>query len=121
LWYCAHAIFHYRYEGQTSITVHENVYLIEAPSPDEALLEAKRLASEYEQVGEDSFLEIEGVRAEYRFSGIRKLIAIQPDGDSAAGNVCSGSEVTYSVFEVDSLQDVESLASGDSTVVVYRE
>lgn len=119
--HCAHAIFHYRYDGQTSVTVHENVYLIDAASPDDALLEATRIASEYEQVGDDSSLEIDGVKADYRFSGIRKLIAVQSDGDTETGKVRSGVEVTYSVFEVDSLREVEALASGESTRVDYRE
>lgn len=30
MWYCAHAIFYFKYERQESFLLHENVYLIEA-------------------------------------------------------------------------------------------
>lgn len=121
MWYCTHAIFHYRYEGQTSIPVHENVYLIDAIDPDEALLSAQKIALEREMVGAESTLEANGVRAEYRFSGIRKLIAVESDENTAAGKICSGVEVTYSVMEVGSLREVDAIAAGDRTTVVYIE
>ncbi|MGH8038244.1 MAG: DUF4288 domain-containing protein [Stenotrophomonas sp.] len=121
MWYCAHAIFRYQYEGQTSITVHENVYLIDASDPDEALLSAEKIALEHEMVGAESALKVNGVRAEYRFSGIRKLIAVESDESTAAGRICSGVEVTYSVMEVGSLREVEVLAAGGSATVVYVE
>jgi hypothetical protein len=121
MWYCAHAIFHYSYVGQSSYVVHENVYLVSADDEDETMLRALKLAAEYEQVGENSHLEIEGRKAEYRFAGIRKLISVDSDlEDSSELRELTG-EVTYSVFEVANLSDVVALAAGVAVSVNYRE
>ncbi|MFV1849028.1 DUF4288 domain-containing protein [Stenotrophomonas maltophilia] len=122
MWYCAHAVFFYQYDGQDSFLVHENVYLISAEDEEAAMFEAKSIAVEYQQVGEDSSLEYNGKRAEYKFSGIRKLISVQVDSDVADSSaICSGVELTYSVMEVESILDVERIANGESVLVSYLE
>ena len=120
MWYCAHAIFYYECEGQDSILVHENVYLLSADSEEQALDHAKALASEYEDLsgrlmGED------GRPSLYRFAGIRKLISVAADDDVAEGGLPSGVEVTYSVMAVDTLDQVQRLARGDAIEVRYQE
>lgn len=122
MWYCAHAIFYYQYEGQDSFVVHENVYLIGAEDEERAMFKAKSIAIEYQQIGEDSSLEYDGKRAEYKFSGIRKLISVQVDSDVADSSaICSGVELTYSVMEVGSILDVERITHGESVLVNYIE
>ncbi|WMJ70563.1 DUF4288 domain-containing protein [Stenotrophomonas sp. 24(2023)] len=121
MWYCAHAIFYYRYDGQDSYPVHENVYLISAPAEEQAMRAAAAIAAEYEQLGGDSQLEIDGRKAEYVFAGVRKLISIESGVEDFGVDAASGVEVTYSAFDVESLADVLSLASGDPVAVVYRE
>jgi hypothetical protein len=120
MWYCAHAIFYYECEGQDSILVHENVYLLSADSEEQALDNAKALASEHEDLsgrlmGED------GRPSLYRFAGIRKLISVETDEDTAEGRLHSGVEVTYSVMAVDTLDQVQRLAGGDALDVLYQE
>ena len=119
--YCAHAIFYYLYEGQASFPVHENLYLINAPDPATAMQKSASLAREYEQRGDDSRLEISGVRAEYCFAGVRKLIEVAQDDAAPLMLPGSGIEVTYSVFEVEQLADVMRLAEGGRVQVVYQE
>ncbi|EPG2417115.1 TPA: DUF4288 domain-containing protein [Stenotrophomonas maltophilia] len=122
MWYCAHAVFFYQYEGQDSFVVHENVYLIGAEDEEKAMFKAKSIALEYEQIGVDSYLECDGKRAEYKFSGIRKLISVQVDSDVADSSaICSGVELTYSVMEVGSILDVERIARGELVAVNYIE
>ncbi|MEX7642922.1 DUF4288 domain-containing protein [Stenotrophomonas maltophilia] len=122
MWYCAHAVFFYQYEGQDSFVVHENVYLIGAEDEEKAMFKAKSIALEYEQIGVDSYLEFDGKRAEYKFSGIRKLISVQVDSDVADSSaICSGVELTYSVMEVGSILDVERIARGELVAVNYIE
>ncbi len=121
MWYSAHAIFYYTHEGQESFLVHENVYLIEANDEDQAMLKAKDVASEHEDLGEDGHLEVNGCKAQYRFAGIRKLIEVELDSETGQGRLHSGVEATYSILEVDSLVDVEHLAAGEMTSVLYRE
>jgi len=121
MWYCAHAVFYYSYAGQSSYLVHENVYLISTDNEDGAVRGALELAAEYEQIGEGSRLEIEGQKAEYRFAGIRKLISVDSDLERSPELRGLTGEVTYSVFEVGSLSDVEALAAGRVVSVIYRE
>ncbi|MDT3466983.1 DUF4288 domain-containing protein [Stenotrophomonas maltophilia] len=122
MWYCAHAVFFYQYDGQDSFLVHENVYLISAEDEEVAMFKAKSIAVEYQQVGGDSSLEYNGKRAEYKFSGIRKLISVQVDsGVADSSAICSGVELTYSVMEVESILDVERIANGESVLVSYLE
>jgi hypothetical protein len=121
MWYCAHAIFYLKTESQGSVLVHENVYLVRSDDPESALADAIRIARGNEDLNDDGHLELNGAKAQYRFAGIRKLIEVETSPETAAGKLPSGSEVTYSVFEVDSLAEVELLASGEMTDVLYRE
>jgi len=79
MWYCAHAIFYFKYEGQQSCRLHENVYLIQSRTAESAWQRAESLAWEQEVVGEDGHLEVDGNKATYHFAGIRKLIEAQVD------------------------------------------
>ncbi|WP_229655276.1 DUF4288 domain-containing protein [Stenotrophomonas maltophilia] len=102
--------------------MHENVYLIGAEDEEKAMFKAKSIALEYEQIGADSYLECDGKRAEYKFSGIRKLIYVQVDSDVADSSaICSGVELTYSVMEVGSILDVGRIARGELVAVNYIE
>lgn len=121
MWYCAHAIFYYKYEGQTSFVLHENVYLIQAENDEQAMLDASVLALQCEDLSEDGHLEVDGNKASYRFAGIRKLIEVQLDRGKENEKLDSGVELTYSVMIADSLSEVERIAGGDEVGVVYRE
>jgi hypothetical protein len=121
MWYCAHAIFYWKYEGQESYLLHENIYLIDAVDDDLAWSEAERIAKENEDLNTDGRLELNGNKVQYLFAGIRKVIEVETDSETAQGRLFSGVEATYSVMEVDSLAEVESLVSGDATTVLYRE
>lgn len=121
MWYCAHAIFYFSHEGQETFLVHENVYLIDAVDEGQALLRAREIAAEHEDLSEGGHLEVNGRKAQYHFAGIRKLIEVELDPQTGQGKLHSGVEATYSVLEVDSLSEVERLASGEMTPVLYRE
>lgn len=121
MWYSAHAIFYYKHEEQESFLVHENVYILEAPDERQALAAAEKLACENVDLNEDGHLEVNGVPAQYLFAGIRKLIEVETNPQTAKGELPSGTEVTYSVLEVDSLSEVEMLVDGASISVLYRE
>ncbi|VEF33985.1 Uncharacterised protein [Stenotrophomonas maltophilia] len=120
MWDCAHAILYYESQGQDSLLVHENVYLISADNDERALENANALARGYEDpsgrlMGED------GRAPLYRCAGIRKLISVETDEDPAEGRLHSGVEVTYSVMAVDTLDQVRRLARGDGVEVLYQE
>lgn len=46
MWYCAHAIFYFKHEGQQSYRLHENVYLIQSDTAESAWQRAESLARE---------------------------------------------------------------------------
>ena len=121
MWYFAHAIFYYKYEGQDSYLLHENVYLIYSDDADSVLAEAEKIAKENEEMNLDGDLELNGNKVQYLFAGIRKVIQVERDSETAKGRLFSGVEVTYSVMEVDNFSEVESLASGEFTNILYRE
>lgn len=121
MWYCAHGIFYFECDLQDSFLIHENVYLVNAVSDDEALAMAEEIASKDEDLSEDGHLELNGKKARYRFAGIRKLIEVETDAETAEGRLHSGIEVTYSVLEVDTLAEVRQLAKGEMTNALYRE
>ena len=123
MWYAAHAIFYFELINakQESYLVHENIYLISADTYDAAEEEAKRIAQGNEDLNVDGHLEVNGEKAGYRLAGIRKVIEAQtvpyPDDELSA----NGREITYSVMEVDTLDEVKALANGEMVNVLYRE
>ena len=119
-WFCAHAILYARFKvgAQSSFPVWENVYLVEASTPDSALVSAEARARSDEGDSEGSFT-WEGRPAEWVFVGIRKLISVSPRTSGAV--LSSGDELTYSQFEVASLEAVNDLARGSPVQLRYEE
>ena len=117
-WYCAHVIMSVRFKdgNQDTYPVWENVVLIEAPSEKEAWEKAEQRAQRYEGDSEGSFT-WGGRPATWVFAGIRKLIMTDYLGAPPA----SGTEVTYSEFELATAEDLRKLIDGDSVDVTYVE
>jgi hypothetical protein len=121
--YCAHAIFYFKLLGQDqdSFLVHENVYLIEAEDDEQAAKAAAEIGKNNEDASEDGHLEINEQKAAYLFAGIRKVIEVEPSPVPASAAGLIGLELSYSEFEVDTLDQVFALARGDMVEVLYRE
>lgn len=123
-WFCAHAIFYFELkdEPQDSYLVWENVYLVEAPTDEQALSEAERYARAEEEASSDT-LTLNEKPCRYRFAGVRKLITVSHIGEADEPDdlPTSGAEVTYSEFEVDTFDEVTRLAQGEFVDVLYRE
>jgi hypothetical protein len=123
MWFCAHAIFYFKLTDseQESFLVHENVYLVYANDDSSARTIAKKIAKEHEDTSEDGHLELNGKKVACLFAGVRKLIEVETHPGSDQVNELSGLEVTYSVYEVDTLDEVFKLARGEMVNVLYRE
>lgn len=121
--FCAHAIFYFRLldQKQETFLVHENVYLIDAEGSSQAAESAVKVARENRDLNEDGHLELNDRKAAYLFAGIGKGIEVElsPSPTSVSGLV--GRELTYSEFEVDSLDQVFALARGNMVEVLYRD
>jgi hypothetical protein len=121
MWYSAHAIFYFKCEHRDSILVHENVYLVRSSDEEDALAQAISIARQNEDLNEDGHLELNSKPAQYLFAGIRKVVAVELNPDTAKDEIASGLEVTYSELEVDTIEDVTRLADGEFVDVLYRE
>jgi len=121
--YCAHAIFYFKLldQDQDSFLVHENVYLIEAENDDKAAKAAAEIGKNNEDASEDGHLELNEQKASYLFAGIRKIVEVEtsPAPGGAVGLI--GLELSYSEFEVDTLDQVRALAQGEMVEILYRE
>jgi len=123
--YFAHAIFYFKllFRKNDTFLVHENVYIIDAKDLDEANESAIKLAKTHEEMNDEGYLEINEEKCAYIFVGIRKITKAQKFFlHVGALHDISGEEMTYSVFEVDSLEKLEMLAAGKTVdEVLYRE
>lgn len=117
-WYAAHTIMYMKLkEGtQAEYTVYENVILLEAESDDEA--EEKAIRRGHDEEGDsDNTLRYGDRPATMVFAGVRKVVACV-DPESRPGD---GTEITYSVFEVRTPQELSDLASGNEVHLSYKE
>ncbi|WP_280191953.1 hypothetical protein [Delftia sp. PS-11] len=122
MWYCAHAIFYFELinENQESYLIHENIYLINS---EEGEIEnfARKIAIENQDLNEDGSIELNDKKVRYIFAGIRKIIETEtlPLGNEISAP--NGIELSYSIYEVESIEDVKKLASGEMVNILYRE
>ncbi len=122
-WYTANILIALKAEGrkQTKYPVYENVVLIEAASVEDAYRKAEKIGREEEAI--DDALTLYSAPAKRIFAGIRKVITVQnpfpnhPTDDRP----CDGTEITYSLLELDSEEAIAKLAKGEATPVVYAE
>lgn len=119
-WYAAHAVHYFRLKSgeQDSYPVWENVYLISAETPEQALAEAETLAND-DTGDSDGTLTLDDKPAEMIFAGIRKLITVSHGG--VMGELTSGDEITYSEFVAPDLETVKKLAAGECVQITYEE
>jgi hypothetical protein len=89
-------------ESQDPFLVHENIYVINEGSGDGSL-------------------ELNEKKASYIFAGIRKIIEAERTPLPEEAPLTNGQELTYSVLEVDTLDEVLALARGEMVDVLYRE
>lgn len=122
MWYAAHVIMAFRYrEGkQGAIPVWENVFLVQASSPSEAQEVATAIGRE-EAGHDDPSTTWDGIPVRLTFAGVRKVVECSPPPDPAAGELGTGTEVTYTEFLVDSETALEQLVAGEAVTVTLQD
>jgi hypothetical protein len=117
-WYAAHAIMVTKFKdgNQNKFPIWENIILVIADSPDEAREKATMRARDDEGDSLGTY-RYEGREAVWVFEGIRKLIECQ----DAENQPHDGTELTYSVFEVDSEELLRKLVQGKPARILYEE
>src|ERR1700733_3993714 len=84
-WYLAEIVLEFTFEGHTKNTVHTNVVLIRADSPDDAYTRAEELG----RAENTSYMNPDGEIVTVRYRGLRDLNVIQ-------GELEHGTELIYS-------------------------
>lgn len=123
-WFSAHVIFYYeKINGnQESYLINENIYLISATDWKDAERIAREIGLDNQDLSEDGHLELNEEKVSYRFAGVRKIIDVETQVENSQFYAQpDGVEISYSEFEVDTLEEVLSLARGDMVDVLYRE
>jgi hypothetical protein len=119
VWYAAHVIMYFKFKdgNQDCFTVWENVFLVEAPSTDEAFEKAEKLGRTDEGDSGGS-LTLDGRPVMLTYAGIRKLVQV---GYGTDDKPVDGVEVTYSRLEVKDAKAFIRLVEGKSVTVRYEE
>jgi len=119
-WFAAHALVAMkRVDSIGPIHVYENVFLVEAEDADHARTLATEMARAEVEV-EDG-LTVDGVAVARSLAGIRKVVSISnPEPlDLDMDRPVSGTEITYSEYQVESEDALLKLAAGEAVTVRY--
>jgi len=117
-WYAAHAIVYFEITDgpQDGFQVFENVFLVQADTPDQAWAKAREFARQDE--GDDrGSLRVGGRLAQRVFGNIRKVVSVcheDPDG-----HLGDGDEVTYSEFVVADRRALDKLIGDEDVELLY--
>ena len=117
-WYAAHAIMYFQLTDgpQDRFQVCENVFLVQANTPDEAGAKARVFARRDE--GDDrGSLRVGDRPARRVFGSIRKVVSVAHEGPD--GQLGDGDEVTYSEFVVADRAALDRLIRAEDVEVLY--
>lgn len=101
--------------------VHENIYLIFSENEEmlDAIADGVEISNQ--DLSTDGHLELSEKKARYIFAGIRKIIKTETMPADKIMTASSGMELSYSIYEVDTLDEVKKLAAGEMVNLLYRE
>ena len=124
-WFAASALVAMRTKEPSKggpIEVYENVILVEADNPELAE-QIARIEALKAEVEDDTFT-IDGKPGYFSFVGIRKILRISNPTDMKYADQdppVTGAEISYSLFEVKSEDELAKLARGESVTLTYLE
>ncbi|MFC4158713.1 DUF4288 domain-containing protein [Chitinimonas lacunae] len=116
-WYAMHLIMQIRFKAATQpyFPAWEEVFLVEADTPDEAYSKAETIGLSLEGDSQGTF-HWDEQPATHVFSGVRKCIELScPRSPLNAPK--DGCELTYSLFEFSSQADLRKYVEGDEVLL----
>jgi len=120
-WYAAHVIVSIRpiVPDEEPTSVYENVILVEADNPDAACAMAGQFSAV--EPGADEGLTIDDKPAHTVVEGIRKVVTVSNPSplDLDADRPVSGTEITYSRYELKDGQALRDLIAGENVEIKY--
>lgn len=117
MWFAAHIVMSLQLtsEEQHLFPVWENIVLIEAETRDEAGHKAKQIGETEQLVDDGSTLD--GKPARWIYVGVRKIISCEDENRPPS----HATEISYSEYLLDSLDEVNRLARGEPVELTYNE
>lgn len=111
-WFSAHVVMRVMFKdgNQDHCPLMENIILISAENEEDALTKAEIIGSSLEGDNEGSF-EWCDRPAEWKFIGIRKLLEVR-NSLSRNDMVDDASEVSYSIFDIKDVDELNQFMSG---------
>ena len=119
MWFAAHVIMYFKFkdESQDTFPVWENVFLVDAPSTEEAFEKAARLGRA-DEGDDDGSLTCDDRPATLTYAGVRKLVRV---GYAADDKPVDGEELTYSLLRVKDAKAFARLVKGKPVTARYEE
>ena len=117
-WYSAHLVMYTMFKDglQDTFPIREDIVLVEAEGVKEAFEKAKRRGREREGDEGGTFV-YHNRAATWVFVGVRKLI----ECDQLEDRPRDGTEVSYTMMEVEDRVAVQKLAKGEAVTITYLE
>ena len=122
MWYAAHVVmvFRSRQGEQREFSLYENVFLVEADTPEQAHEQATKIGRD-EEACDDPSLTADGIPARLCFAGVRKVVSCLAPNTANVSVLATGTELTYSQFTLDSEEALAKFVAGESAPVVLEE
>ena len=119
MWYSVHAFLYFQFKdgSQDEYFGHENIYLIEAESPEEAQTKGKKRAKQ-DEGDDDGSLTLNDRPATRTLGGILKVVECT-DLDLDTDKPVDGTELTYSDLILPNKHEFDKFVSGRSSTLVY--
>ena len=119
-WFAAHVVMHFQLTNgpQDRHTGYENIYLVEADTPKQAIDRGAELGRE-DETDCSGTLTVDGQSARLVFVGVRKVVKVlHTPGNSAPA---AGDEISYSEFEVADGDILRRFAAGEAVPLMSVE
>jgi hypothetical protein len=119
-WFAAHVVMYNQLTGgpQDPYRGYENVYLVEADTPEQAIERGAALGRE-DETDCSGTLTVDGRPARQTFAGVRKVVSVLHAPGSE--QVAAGDEITYSEFEVADAEHLRRFAAGEAVPLLEIE
>jgi len=115
-WYGAHLIKYLKYKDniQNGYVIYENIVLVSAETPGEALLEAEKYGKSEEV---DTTIGPNDRPAEWIFAGVRYVMPCSNVNELSETSLVHGTKITSRFLQVESEADIEKLVEEEEVKV----
>lgn len=120
-WYGAHVVLLIEFKDgiQDVFPTWENIYLIQASTPDEAIQKAERKGKTYEEDADETFTWNDRP-AKMTYQGVRKIVQVS-NTSSIQNDISDGAEITYQSLEFASREILDNFLDNETCIARIEE